>query len=113
MASLIRSLQCSKIGHIRLLSRAPNASARHFSCSGPFCVREITETETTNSSGKTEIIIEGRVKDSSRKSRLIKVAEVTVDRCQSKANCHPLCRLDFVHEIKHTGSLLNASLKIE
>lgn len=82
------------------------ATPRLFGTSGSSRVREITETENKTPAGKVEIVIEGRLKPSDRISRLVKVPEQTVSGCQSKEGCHPLCRLDFVNKIKHTGKFL-------
>ena len=101
MASLIRSLRCRKLGPVLSLSKAP--ISRPFTCSALARVREITETEQTGPSGKVEIVIEGRLKESERRSRLIEIPARSREGCPSKQDCHPLCRLDFVHEIKHTG----------
>jgi len=42
--------------------------------------------------------------DSERKNRLLDMEKVkNCGDLQFKEDCHPLCKLSFVHEIKHTG----------
>ena len=50
---------------------------------------------------ENEITIESQpAEEHSRKERLVEVPNPV---CGSKDNCHPLCKLPFVHEIRHTG----------
>lgn len=79
------------------------AFLRPLTLSSSHQVKEIIEKETVGPKGKPEIVIEGVIKESSRKSRLINPSLVS-KRCQAKENCHPLCQLNFVNEIKHTGN---------
>ena len=82
------------------------SSTRHFSCSGTRRLKEIRETEQTSSDGKVEIVIEGVIKESDRKAKLVHLPPQPASsqmNCSQNSNCHPLCKLDFVQEVKHTG----------
>jgi hypothetical protein len=86
-----------------LTVRSPlTVSRRHLQISGTRRVREISETEVKTSGGKVEIVIEGKIKESDRRQRLLSLP-VAGSGCEAQEICHPLCRLQFVHEIKHTG----------
>ena len=93
-------------------------SLKHFSCSGTTRLKEILETERTSSDGKIEVVIEGVIKESERKEKLallphrLQLANSQMNCCSQHADCHPLCKLDFVHKIKHTGKLSHVCLMI-
>ena len=71
---------------------------RFVSTSPSSFVREIIIKEE----GKT-VTIEGRAKQSPRKKQLIDGSLFKVAACGAHEDCHPLCKFDSVHEIKHTG----------
>jgi hypothetical protein len=68
-------------------------------------VKEIVETEGVDKKGQPEIVVEGFIKESSRKKYLLDPSFLSEANCQQKDKCHPLCRLPFVDDIKHTGSI--------
>ena len=78
--------------------KIPTISSRLFSTSRLSCVREIIKQEN----GKT-ITFEGVRKASPRANNLINPNLMNNFSCQESSQCHPLCRFDKVHEIKHTG----------
>ena len=80
-------------------TRIPGLCNRLFSTSNKMCIREITKKED----GKT-ITFEGIRKPSPRTPNLIDPKFLNSSSCQAKTECHPLCKFDKVHEIKHTGS---------
>jgi hypothetical protein len=107
MAPLLRLIQASHFGLFRHFPQCLTqqlSSVRSLSCSNVGLVREISEKEEVTLSGKVEIVVEGFIKESDRRSRLINPPVSPQLDCKAKESCHPLCRLDFVHEIKHTGS---------
>jgi hypothetical protein len=48
----------------------------------------------------TKVVIQGVYKESDRTQRLV---EPSIQHCDVKEECHPLCRFDQIHNIKHTG----------
>ena len=83
--------------------KIPTISSRLFSTSRLSCVREIIKQEN----GKT-ITFEGVRKASPRANNLINPKLMNNFSCQESSECHPLCRFDKVHEIKHTGIEVDA-----
>jgi len=66
-------------------------------------VKEIFEVDAVDQKGKPEIIVEAVVKESKRKKNLVDPSFLSKAGCIEKDQCHPLCRLPFVNDIKHTG----------
>jgi hypothetical protein len=115
MAPLLRLIQASHFGLFRHFPQCLTqqlSSVRSLSCSNVGLVREISEKEEVTLSGKVEIVVEGFIKESDRRSRLINPPVSPQLDCKAKESCHPLCRLDFVHEIKHTGSYFGSGVVI-
>merc|ERR1712142_650677 len=80
-------------------------------------LRHIVQTEGQDAKGKPQITIEGVQVESDRKDRLVQpqVAPVGTQqdrKCNSghqvSQSCHPFCRFNFVHEVKHTDVLILA-----
>lgn len=71
---------------------------RLLSTSRSLCIREIIKNED----GKT-ITFEGLRKASPRTKKLIDPNILNKACCHESTECHPLCRFEKVHEIKHTG----------
>ena len=82
---------------LSLRLKRPLELSRLFCTSSFSRIREIVKEEK----GK-EIVIKGVEKESPREGGVMKVPK----KCGHE-NCHPLCQLDFVHEIKHTGKLID------
>ena len=78
--------------------RAQVLGSRLFSTSNRALIREIIRKED----GKT-VTFEGVKKPSPRSKNLIDQKFLNSSSCQAKTECHPLCKFDKVHEIKHTG----------
>ena len=76
-----------------------SVSSRLLSTSRSLCIREIIRKED----GKT-ITFEGLRKASPRTKKLIDPTILNKSSCHQSSECHPLCRFDKVHEIKHTGN---------
>jgi hypothetical protein len=63
--------------------------------SSPRGVKEIKVEEDG-----TKVVIQGVYKESDRTQSLV---EPSIQHCNVKEECHPLCRFDQIHNIKHTG----------
>ena len=91
---------CRSLSHMRLTSSPLQKMnlAQHFllSTSSSQRLREIVVTE-----GEKEIVVEGVSVPSPRQGKVVN-PPVPGPGCHEKV-CHPLCRLPFVNEIKHTG----------
>lgn len=74
---------------------------RLLSTSRSLCIREIIKNED----GKT-ITFEGLRKASPRTKKLIDPNILNKACCHESTECHPLCRFEKVHEIKHTDVLI-------
>lgn len=80
------------------LSSSPSGPCRFFS---PSCLRTIREIQITET--EKAIVIEGVEQPSGREPYLVQVP-TPAHGCSDK--CHPLCKLEFVHEIKYTDVLI-------
>ncbi len=67
-------------------------------------LKEIVKEEDGN-----KVKIAGVYKKSPRKERLVEPSSAQ-PHCDVKSECHPLCRFDQIHNIKHTG-LNNVKVK--
>ena len=78
-----------------------NLPCRLFSTSSSSYIRKITieeDEKTIKVSGKKEV--------SPRRANLIDPSLFASASCSAYENCHPLCKFDKVHEIKHTDVLI-------
>ena len=85
-----------------------HATREQFSTNLCFRVREIKISEecSDEKTGKKKIIVEGIVNHLPNE-RLVAPTYSNTRGCQNVSeNCHPLCRFNFVHEIKHTDVLI-------
>ena len=74
---------------------------RTFSTSKCSLVRKITVEED----GKI-IRVKGEKLESPRKKNMIDSNLFATSSCSTYENCHPLCKFDKIHEIKHTDVLI-------
>ena len=82
-------------------------SKERFSTSSNLNIREIKLSETPDAkTGKRNITVEGIVTENS--GNIIAVPTFNkANNCDNVSEgCHPLCRFNFVHEIKHTDILI-------
>ena len=85
-----------------LKSRSSLRSLRLFSTSSTQNIRKIIVKEE----GKI-ITIEGKPEESPRTKNLIDPnLFASANSCETYKNCHPLCKFDKIHEIKHTDVLI-------
>lgn len=85
-----------------------HSSKMQFSTSLGLKVREIkvNEQEPDKKTGKRNICVEGEVFDLPN-NKFVVPTYSNANGCQNASEaCHPLCRFDFVHEIKHTDVLI-------
>jgi len=114
MFSTIRSVATMASTNIRSViaasqqSQISHSARMQFSTSLNFNVREIkiNEEDPDKKTGKRNISVEGVVSDLPNQ-KLVAPTFSKANGCQNASeSCHPLCRFDFVHEIKHTDVLI-------
>lgn len=114
MLSKVKILRPVVSDSLRTLSAAlsENPPTLHprklFSTSQIFNIRkiQINEEDADAKSGKRNVSIEGVVSELPKQTVILPKYS-KVDGCTSAGeNCHPLCRLSSVHEIKHTDVLI-------
>ena len=79
----------------------PLRNVRFFMTSHSMAIREIVRSEEPK-----KTVIEGASKPSPRTNFLIDPKIFPVSGCEANDECHPLCRFDKVHEIKHSDVLI-------
>ena len=67
---------------------------------------KISEQDPDNKTGKRNVSVEGVVSEIPKQTFSVPTLPTIHDCQHGAANCHPLCRLSFVKEIKHTDVLI-------